>query len=177
MAVELQHRDQRAHGRNIRRLQRLADAGDPTTASAMTFSQSHVQEWQDVGSVRPSSRPGVIEQRSWYAERLLSVSSTMSDELRYALRTLRNNPSFAAVAILTVALGVGANTAMFSVVEGVLLKPLDYPNASRIVQLNTSFPQRGRSFPRVTGPDAVDIRAGASLFEQVSFYAGGQLGV
>src|SRR5262249_39066422 len=62
-------------------------------------------------------------------------------------------------------------------VEGVLLKPLDYPNASRIVQLNTSFPQRGRSFPRVTGPDAVDIRAGASLFEQVSFYAGGQLGV
>src|SRR5262245_62956326 len=126
------------------------------------------------------ARPGVIEQRSWYAERLLSVSSTMFDELRYALRTLRNNPSFAAVAILTVALGVGANTAMFSVVEGVLLKPLDYPNASRIVQLNTRFLLEGRSIPRVTGPDVVDIRAaqsGASALEQVSFYSGGEIGV
>jgi putative ABC transport system permease protein len=101
----------------------------------------------------------------------------MFHELRYALRTLRNNPSFAAVAILTLALGIGANTAMFSVVNGVLLRPLDYPNASRIVQLNTSYPQRGRSFPRVTGPDLVDIRAGTSAFEQVSFYYGGEMGV
>ncbi|HMF94419.1 MAG TPA: ABC transporter permease [Vicinamibacterales bacterium] len=101
----------------------------------------------------------------------------MLDELRHALRTLKNNRSFAAVAILTMALGIGANTAMFSVVNGVLLRPLDYPNAARIVQLNTSFPQRGRSFPRVTGPDLVDIRADASAFEQVSSYAGGELGV
>jgi putative ABC transport system permease protein len=101
----------------------------------------------------------------------------MSHELRYALRTLKNNPSFAAVAILTLALGIGANTAMFSVVNGVLLRPLDYPNASRIVQLNTSYPQRGRSFPRVTGPDLVDIRAETTALEQVSFYYGGQMGV
>ena len=56
----------------------------------------------------------------------------------YALRTLKNNPSFVAVAVLTLALGVGANTAMFGVVNGVLLRRLDYPNAARIVQLNTA---------------------------------------
>ena len=101
----------------------------------------------------------------------------MVDELRYALRLLKNNPSFAAIAVLTLALGIGANTAMFSVVNGVLLQPLDYPNASRIVQLNTFYPQRGRSFPRVTGPDIVDIRADALALEQVSFYYGGEMGV
>ncbi len=101
----------------------------------------------------------------------------MFHELRYALRALRTSPSFAAIAVLTLALGIGANTAMFGVVNGVLLRPLDYPNASRIVQLNTAYPRRGRSFPRVTGPDVVDIRSAASTLEQVSFYYGGQMGV
>jgi putative ABC transport system permease protein len=99
----------------------------------------------------------------------------MFHELRYALRTLTHNPSFAAIAVLTLALGIGANTAMFSVVNGVLLRPLDYPNASRIVQLNTA--QRGRAFPRVTGPDILDIGSNASALEQVSFYYGGEMGV
>src|SRR5947209_5759661 len=96
-------------------------------------------------------------------------------ELRYAIRAVKNSRSFAAVAVLTLALGVGANTAMFSVVHGVLLRPLGYPNASRIVQLNTS--QKGRVFPRMTGPDVVDIRSDASTLEQVAFYYGGDMGV
>jgi len=95
--------------------------------------------------------------------------------LRHALRTLKHNPSFSAVAILT--LGIGANTAMFSVVNGVLLRPLDYPNAARIVQLNTFEAQEGHAFPRVTGPDLVDIRSTASALDQVSFYSGGEMGV
>jgi predicted permease len=101
----------------------------------------------------------------------------MVHELRYAFRTLSGSPSFTAVAVLTLALGVGANTAMFSVVNGVLLRPLDYPNASRIVQVNTSNPQRGVTFPRVTGPDFVDIRSSASTFDHVSYYWGGEMGV
>ena len=101
----------------------------------------------------------------------------MFHELRHTLRTLKNNPSFTAIAVLTLALGIGANTTMFSVVNGVLLRPLDYPNASRIVQLNTSFLREGRSIPRLTGPDFVDVRSGASALEQMSFYWGGEMGV
>ncbi len=99
----------------------------------------------------------------------------MFHDLRYTLRALKKTPSFAAVAVLTLALGIGANTAMFSVVDGILLRPLDYPNASRVVQLNTAL--RGRRIPRMTGPDIVDVRSNASAFEQMSFYNGGEMGV
>jgi len=101
----------------------------------------------------------------------------MLRELRYAFRALKNNPSFATIAVLTLALGIGANTAMFSVVNGVLLRPLDYPNASRIAQLNTSFTKEKRSIPRMTGPDLIDIRSGVSTLEQATFYYGGEMGV
>jgi predicted permease len=63
-----------------------------------------------------------------------SIASALSD-LRYGFRQLRLNPGFAAVAILTLALGIGANTALFTVVRGIILKPLPYPEPERIVRV------------------------------------------
>ena len=58
--------------------------------------------------------------------------------LRFAFRQVIKNPAFSAVAIITLALGIGANTAIFSIVNAVLLRPLPYPNADRIMVLSES---------------------------------------
>ncbi len=68
---------------------------------------------------------------------------SISSDLRYGLRGLRNHPSFTAVAVLTLALGIGANTAVFSVVNSVLLKPLAFPHAEKLVDLAQVAPGAG----------------------------------
>jgi predicted permease len=93
--------------------------------------------------------------------------------MRDAVRTLQNSPGFAVAAILTLALGIGANTAVFSVVDTVLVKPLSYPAADRIVLLMTTWRGRG-SFTGVSAPKFTEWRRSTSAFEHaVSYRVGG----
>src|ERR1700752_1028002 len=89
----------------------------------------------------------------------------MSD-LRLALRQLVKNPAFSAVAIVTLALGIGENTAIFSIVNAVLLRPLPYPDADRIMVLNeSSVPGQDYS---VALPDYFDWRNDNTVFEHLA---------
>jgi len=101
----------------------------------------------------------------------------LAADVRYAVRMLRQNPGFTAVAIITLALGIGVTTAMFTVVNGVVLKSLRYPDADRIVAVNTQFTDEGRAIWRVTGGDLEDLRADQDSFEAFSFSNGGEMGV
>ncbi|HLJ49232.1 MAG TPA: ABC transporter permease [Bryobacteraceae bacterium] len=94
-------------------------------------------------------------------------------DLRYAGRNLRRAPGFAALGILIMALGIGANTAVFSVVNAVLLKPLAYRNPDRIVTLTNSSTTREASTAlskQVSIPDVQDWRNQSSSFEAMAYY-------
>ena len=86
-------------------------------------------------------------------------------DIRLALRRLRRTPGFTLVAVLTLALGIGANTAIFSVVNAALLRPLPYPDAQRIVQL---YATRDGDLSTVSPPDFTDWREQAGVFKGVA---------
>src|SRR5881409_182014 len=87
-------------------------------------------------------------------------------DFRYALRMLAKQPAFTAIAVLTLALGIGANTAIFSVINAVLLRPLPYPNAGRIMVLNESSGP-GQDFS-VALPDYFDWQKESKTFEHLA---------
>ena len=97
----------------------------------------------------------------------------MRQDLLYALRHLRKNPGYALVTVLTLALGIGANTAIFSVVNGVILKPLPYPDPSRLVFITSQFPGLGFDQFWVSAPEFLEFRERNQSFQDVGGYRGG----
>src|SRR5258708_2650142 len=96
----------------------------------------------------------------------------IAQEVRYALRGMRKSPGFAATAVLSLALGIGANTAIFTVVNAVLLKPLPFAEPERLVQIWESKPSKGY-FRNVVNPfNFLDWRERTRSFEDMAAVQG-----
>jgi putative ABC transport system permease protein len=103
--------------------------------------------------------------------RRISWLQDIAQDLRYGLRMFRKSPGFTVVAILTLALGIGANSAIFSVVNGVLLQPLPYPHPEQLVAVARTEPRFDHPVP-VSGPNFLDWRARASQFQSLAGFDG-----
>src|SRR5438045_8700349 len=98
------------------------------------------------------------------------------NDLKFAFRQLLKNPGFTAVAVLTLALGIGANTAIFSVVNGVVLRPLPFPAADRLVMIHTIHQSHSQSqrWETVFDPDHQDWTEQNRVFVHMAAYGNGQ---
>jgi putative ABC transport system permease protein len=94
--------------------------------------------------------------------------SALFEDVSYAVRTLRRSPGFVLTAVAILALGIGANTAVFSVVDAVLVRPLPYPAPDRIVTVEETAP--GGDLEAVSGPNFLDWRRQARSFESLAAY-------
>lgn len=92
---------------------------------------------------------------------------TLLQDLRYGFRMLSNKPGFAAVAVITLALGIGANTAIFSVVNAVLLRPLPYREPGKLVRVYTEFPTMDLKKFWMSPPEFLDIQNEADSWESI----------
>src|SRR5579863_2983027 len=113
---------------------------------------------------------GGVEKRKEECREIRRVNwiQDLAQDLRYGLRQLRRNPGFTAVAVITLALGIGANTAMFSVVNAVVLRPLPYAHSDRLVWIAESVP--ALKSEAVTGADYVDWKDQNHTLDRIAAY-------
>jgi predicted permease len=139
----------------------LEEKVEELVASGMPRNQAIATARREFGNLT------LIEERGREVWQWPSIENVVAD-LRYGARMLRKNPGFTAVAVLTLTLGVGATAAIFSVVDGVLLRPLPYRDPSRLVSLYEDRSSTG--FPRkeFTPANYVDCKAQTEIFEDVA---------
>ncbi|HSL68771.1 MAG TPA: ABC transporter permease [Longimicrobiales bacterium] len=98
-------------------------------------------------------------------------------DVRYSVRALRKSPGFTAVAVLTLALGIGANTAIFSVLDGVVLRPLPYPEPDRLVRVASQFPSMGFQKFWISPPEFFELKERNRSYASLGAYRTGRVSV
>jgi putative ABC transport system permease protein len=125
-------------------------------------------EWR---SYRRATNPAVgAASKSHSRSRLRSALMTTVQDIRFAVRQVLKRPTFALVVCSTLALGIGANTALFSVLYGVLLRPLPYPDAEEVTTIWWQNIDLGWTHNALTAPDLLDIQADNETFEAVGIF-------
>jgi putative ABC transport system permease protein len=154
-------REERALAEELQ--QHLDERIDALVDQGMSQPEAQRLAHRELGSVL------LIEERGRDVWRWTLIEETWSD-LRYALRQLRRSPSFALATILTLALGIGANAAVFSIVNALLLRPLPFPESDRLVSVQ-SFDRRDGGHPtNLSYPTFFDYRSDNKVFEQIVCY-------
>jgi len=149
---------------------------DEYVAAGMTPEQARVETMRRFGDVERVRRStAAIDAEYAHEQRRAARWEALSQDLRYAARTLRRNPAFTAIAVLTLALGIGANTAIFSVVNGVLLRPLPYAEPDRLVRLFTAFRGSGQERYAMSQPEFMDYKGLTRVFSNAAAFAGSAL--
>ncbi len=118
-----------------------------------------------------AKRPAGKNNNGGFAKHVGSMIESLVQDVRDASRSLRHNPGFSAVVIFILALGIGANVAMFSVTNAALLKALPFPDPGRLVAGRATW--SGRIGPSVSIPDYRDYRDGSNVFEELALIRGG----
>jgi macrolide transport system ATP-binding/permease protein len=159
--------------RFFRRLQREEELDEEVQAHLQMAAQERMErgetaEQARTSAVREFGNVGVIKEmtRDTWGFRWLETSL---QDVRYGARQLRRNPGFTAVAVLTLALGIGANTAIFSIVDSTFIRPLPVSNPDELVTLGTRSPQGpGES---ISYPDYESLRQQASSFSGIAVWS------
>jgi predicted permease len=133
--------------------------------SGMTPGEARRQAMIHMGGIE-STKEAYREQRG------VPLLETLFQDLQYGARLLRKNPGFTTVAVLTLALGIGANTAIFSVINAVLLRPLPYKDSDKLVMLWERNPSRGFEHEHVTPADFADWQEQSHVFDQIAYWSG-----
>lgn len=144
------------------------------------------EEWQaDLHDLRRRGMGGAAGLRwvwgVWKTAGFIGFEGAMMDgwgkEVRHAIRGLLRQPGFTAVAVATLGLGIGANTAIFSVVRGVVLEPLPYPESEELVSISSAFPTMGFETFWVSPPEYLELSERARSFETIGAYRGAEASV
>ncbi|HYP14577.1 MAG TPA: ABC transporter permease [Bryobacteraceae bacterium] len=128
---------------------------------------------EEAKAIAIRSMDGLTQRKEECREALrMNLTEDLVRDFRYTIRNLQKDPRFAALAVFIMALGIGANTAVFSAVNAVLLKPLPYIDPDRIVALTGTDAGRGGLLRQVSRHDVDDWRAQSRSFDGIAYYVG-----
>jgi len=147
------------------RVEKLRDRGVPEEIA----NAEALARFGDASRVRDELL--TIDQQFAREARLMDWLDSVRADLRYAIRTLRRSPVFTIVAVLTLAIGIGATSAIFSLVNGILLEPLPYAHPEQLVSFAQSYPEKGLDSWQLSQENLAMYRDGASDFASFAGFA------
>ena len=161
----------------VRSRQMDREIDDEITSHLAEATEEYVRQGLSPEEARRAAQRsfgGVTQTKEVYRQvRSFMWVDDLTRDLRHAFRTLRRAPAFTAAALLTLALGIGANAAIFSIVNAVLLRPLDYPRPDQLMYVTTQYPLIGEGPFQLSAPEYLELREVNRSFAAIGAFSPG----